>query len=383
VLKQGIALGRSVDLSKFNGYDELITELDQMFDFNGELMAHGKSWQVIYTDNEGDTMLVGDDPWQEFCSMVRKIFIYTREEVQKMNPGALNSRVDENPVIAEERTSDKETISLLVPSTTSPENCFTELSSDLVEAVVGHCQLIVVSKFKEKLQKNTSGKGVKELQLLFRIYALSLLHKHQGDFVSTGSITPEQASQSSEVWKSLSSDDKDSDSDDDELDIEEDFRKIDEKWAREQKDAEAELQLNIKEESDEFCLPTKLEQRHFNHLIFRICNGELKRVDDKHQNSSNTEDIKVHRWMSTEHRSTSGIFTNYTKPCMSYVQEGLRSNNLPLMLIQPLSRSFAVASSYGLSCRIDRRIYPRSLVVVKRVPDRSKPHGLASAANRG
>ncbi|KAF9620169.1 hypothetical protein IFM89_010904 [Coptis chinensis] len=87
--------------------DELLTELDHMFDFNGELMAHGKNWQVIiYTDNEGDAMLVGDGPWQEFCSMVRKIFIYTREE-QKINPGTLNSRVDENPVIAEERTGDE------------------------------------------------------------------------------------------------------------------------------------------------------------------------------------------------------------------------------------------------------------------------------------
>ncbi|KAF9608574.1 hypothetical protein IFM89_010006 [Coptis chinensis] len=28
-----------------------------------ELMAHGKNWQLICTDNEGDTMLVGDDPW--------------------------------------------------------------------------------------------------------------------------------------------------------------------------------------------------------------------------------------------------------------------------------------------------------------------------------
>ncbi|KAF9623011.1 hypothetical protein IFM89_035992, partial [Coptis chinensis] len=42
----------------------------------------------------------------EFCSMVRKIFTYTREE-QKMNQGTLNSRVDENPVIAEERTGDE------------------------------------------------------------------------------------------------------------------------------------------------------------------------------------------------------------------------------------------------------------------------------------
>ncbi|KAF9606505.1 hypothetical protein IFM89_025780 [Coptis chinensis] len=38
--------------------------------------------------------------------MVRKIFTYTREE-QKMNPGTLNSRVDENHVIAEERTGDE------------------------------------------------------------------------------------------------------------------------------------------------------------------------------------------------------------------------------------------------------------------------------------
>ncbi|KAF9619895.1 hypothetical protein IFM89_009677, partial [Coptis chinensis] len=44
--------------------------------------------------------------YKEFCSMVRKIFTYTREE-QKMNPGTLNSRVDENPMIAKERTGDE------------------------------------------------------------------------------------------------------------------------------------------------------------------------------------------------------------------------------------------------------------------------------------
>ncbi|KAF9602684.1 hypothetical protein IFM89_030572 [Coptis chinensis] len=86
------------------------------------------------------------------------------------------------------------------------EEGFTELSSDLVEAAVAHCQLLVVSKFKEKLQQNTPGKGVKEqlqLQLLFGIYALSLLHKHQGDFLSTGSITPRQASLVNDQLRSL------------------------------------------------------------------------------------------------------------------------------------------------------------------------------------
>ncbi|KAF8408482.1 hypothetical protein HHK36_007659 [Tetracentron sinense] len=123
VHKQGIALGRSVDLTKFNGYDELIAELDQMFEFSGELVAPNKSWLIVYTDNEGDMMLVGDDPWQEFCSMVRKIFIYTREEVQRMNPGTLNPKVEEKPMIVEEGKDRKEVKCPLLPLATSPENC--------------------------------------------------------------------------------------------------------------------------------------------------------------------------------------------------------------------------------------------------------------------
>ncbi|KAL8252188.1 hypothetical protein R6Q59_035881 [Mikania micrantha] len=101
VQKQGIALGRSLDLTKFNNYDELIAELDTLFDFNGELKTCNKTWLIVYTDDEGDMMLVGDDPWQEFCGMVRKIFIYTREEVQRMNLGSINSRGEDNSSIAE------------------------------------------------------------------------------------------------------------------------------------------------------------------------------------------------------------------------------------------------------------------------------------------
>lgn len=62
--KQGIAVGRSVDLSKFTGYTELISELDRIFEFNGELVSGSKNWMVVFTDDEGDMMLVGDDPWQ-------------------------------------------------------------------------------------------------------------------------------------------------------------------------------------------------------------------------------------------------------------------------------------------------------------------------------
>ncbi|KQJ88393.1 auxin response factor 23 isoform X2 [Brachypodium distachyon] len=124
VHKQGIALGRSVDLTKFNGYMELVSELDDMFDFNGDLKSSNKEWMVVYTDHEGDMMLVGDDPWSEFCNIVHKIFIYTREEVQRMAPGALNSRSEESPANSMERGSAaREVRGCLSASSLNSENC--------------------------------------------------------------------------------------------------------------------------------------------------------------------------------------------------------------------------------------------------------------------
>lgn len=59
---QGVAVGRAVDLSMFEGYDQLIDELEEMFDIKGQLCPRNV-WEIIYTDDEGDWMLVGDDPW--------------------------------------------------------------------------------------------------------------------------------------------------------------------------------------------------------------------------------------------------------------------------------------------------------------------------------
>ncbi|KAJ6415716.1 hypothetical protein OIU84_004496 [Salix udensis] len=127
----------------------------------------------------------------------------------------------------------------------NPEDGFAELSADLVEVAVAHCQLIVVSNpnqetcdpgdignsanheattnepntytfetisalsisgvwFIEKLQQDIPGNGVKQqLQSLCYIYALNLLHKHLGDFLSTGCITPKQASLANDQLRSL------------------------------------------------------------------------------------------------------------------------------------------------------------------------------------
>ncbi|KAL0924119.1 hypothetical protein M5K25_004928 [Dendrobium thyrsiflorum] len=123
VHKQGIALGRSVDLSKFSNYEELIMGLDQMFEFEGELMAPTKDWLLVYTDDEGDMMLVGDDPWREFCIMVRKIFIYTREEVQKMNQSLLDLSATEIHVTSEDSAVPKGLKDFNSSSITDLANC--------------------------------------------------------------------------------------------------------------------------------------------------------------------------------------------------------------------------------------------------------------------
>ncbi|KAG7585229.1 AUX/IAA domain [Arabidopsis thaliana x Arabidopsis arenosa] len=93
---QGSAVGRAVDLTRSECYEDLFKKLEEMFEIKGELLKSTKKWQVVYTDDEDDMMMVGDDPWNEFCGMVRKIFIYTPEEVKKLSPKnklAVNARM--------------------------------------------------------------------------------------------------------------------------------------------------------------------------------------------------------------------------------------------------------------------------------------------------
>ncbi|KAK7835707.1 auxin response factor 2a [Quercus suber] len=79
VRKYGNALGRSVGLMRFDGYDEMISELDHMFDFKGSLINGSSGWHVTFTDDEGD---------MEFCLMVRKMLVYPKEEIDRQNPGS-------------------------------------------------------------------------------------------------------------------------------------------------------------------------------------------------------------------------------------------------------------------------------------------------------
>nr|CAD1834332.1 unnamed protein product [Ananas comosus var. bracteatus] len=59
VCKQGSIVDRVIDLSKFDGYDDLISELERLFNMEGMLSDPNNKWHVVYTDDEDEMMLVG------------------------------------------------------------------------------------------------------------------------------------------------------------------------------------------------------------------------------------------------------------------------------------------------------------------------------------
>lgn len=64
VQKRG-SVGRSIDITRYKGYDELRHDLARMFGIEGQLEDPGRTeLQLVYLDHENDTLLVGDDPWE-------------------------------------------------------------------------------------------------------------------------------------------------------------------------------------------------------------------------------------------------------------------------------------------------------------------------------
>ncbi|KAL1207822.1 Auxin response factor 19 [Cardamine amara subsp. amara] len=85
VQKRG-SVGRSIDVTRYSGYDELRHDLARMFGIEGQLEDPQTSdWKLVYTDHENDILLVGDDPWEEFVNCVQNIKILSSAEVQQMS----------------------------------------------------------------------------------------------------------------------------------------------------------------------------------------------------------------------------------------------------------------------------------------------------------
>ncbi|GAB2291562.1 Auxin response factor 19 [Dionaea muscipula] len=85
VQKRG-SVGRSIDVTRYRGYDDLRRDLARMFGIEGQLEDPQRTdWKLVYVDHENDILLVGDDPWEEFVSCVQSIKILSSAEVQQMS----------------------------------------------------------------------------------------------------------------------------------------------------------------------------------------------------------------------------------------------------------------------------------------------------------
>ncbi|KAL5174434.1 Auxin response factor 5 [Glycine soja] len=85
VYKRG-AVGRSIDITRYSGYEELKQDLALKFGIEGQLEDRERiGWKLVYVDHENDVLLVGDDPWEEFVNCVRCIKILSPQEVQQMS----------------------------------------------------------------------------------------------------------------------------------------------------------------------------------------------------------------------------------------------------------------------------------------------------------
>ncbi|CAA6660976.1 unnamed protein product [Spirodela intermedia] len=77
----GIPIGRKIDLSTHDSYQKLSSAVDELFrDLLAEegrsipgLLDRDGGYTLVYEDNEGDRMLVGDIPWDMFVSAVKRL----------------------------------------------------------------------------------------------------------------------------------------------------------------------------------------------------------------------------------------------------------------------------------------------------------------------
>ncbi|KAM0046380.1 putative transcription factor interactor and regulator AUX-IAA family [Helianthus debilis subsp. tardiflorus] len=93
----GVAIGRKVDLKAYDAYQKLSSAVDELF--GGLLAAQGDSssgkqtdlsaglldgtgeYTLVYEDNEGDRILVGDVPWDMFISSAKRLRVLRTSEL--------------------------------------------------------------------------------------------------------------------------------------------------------------------------------------------------------------------------------------------------------------------------------------------------------------
>ncbi|KAK8503383.1 hypothetical protein V6N13_016603 [Hibiscus sabdariffa] len=106
----GVPIGRKVNLKAYDSYKKLSAAVDELFrgllaaqrdssaggivnkqekekPITGLLDGNGE-YTLVYEDNEGDRMLVGDVPWHMFVSTVKRLRVLKSSELSAINLGS-------------------------------------------------------------------------------------------------------------------------------------------------------------------------------------------------------------------------------------------------------------------------------------------------------
>ncbi|CAL0332408.1 unnamed protein product [Lupinus luteus] len=106
----GVPIGRKVDLNACNSYENLSSSVDELFrdllaaqrdscadGVNNkkreekpimDLLDGSGEYTLVYEDNEGDRMLVGDVPWHMFLSTVKRVRVLKSTEISAFTFGS-------------------------------------------------------------------------------------------------------------------------------------------------------------------------------------------------------------------------------------------------------------------------------------------------------
>ncbi|KAK2661643.1 hypothetical protein Ddye_000217 [Dipteronia dyeriana] len=69
---------KTIDLATLNCYEDLYKKVEELFNIEGQLFGFRSQNQLVYVGDDDFVLILGDDPWNEFCKVVKKIFIYIR-----------------------------------------------------------------------------------------------------------------------------------------------------------------------------------------------------------------------------------------------------------------------------------------------------------------
>ncbi|XP_050366435.1 auxin-responsive protein IAA2-like [Argentina anserina] len=108
---EGVPIGRKVNLKAYDSYEKLSSAIDHLFqvllaaqrDYSAvekenkeETKAISDSYTLLYEDNEGDRMLVGDVPWNMFVSTAKRLRVLKSSELSTLRLNS--SRHEKTPL---------------------------------------------------------------------------------------------------------------------------------------------------------------------------------------------------------------------------------------------------------------------------------------------